>query len=316
VSAPRDKSRGTFFFWADWRGSEVQGLTYAAKGLWIDLLAAMAEKTPQGVISGDLESLAEALGYPGPMARAWVTEYKHLIEELESKGVFSRGAAIDDDLEPDSIVNRRMYRERLKVQDISEARSRAARIRWNGEKGAPEGGVTMAEIRAEVAAVECKTHAKLCKGDANGMQSKNEDSPENKGDSQVPAMQNNANECYPSPTKPTQPQPTQPNPRGVQGGGVVSIADCLTSLQPLTGKEIFDRFLVATGDRKARAKWWNAVVNAFRLAGQLPVLDDHLQYFETNGDGIKKPSAYMVSRVLKSARDLRITVPELPEGRS
>ena len=309
---PRDKNRGTYFFWADWRGSEVHGLTYAAKGLWIDLLAAMAEKTPQGVITGNLESLAEALGYPGPMARAWVAEYGHLIEELELKSVFSRGAAVDDDLDPDCIVNRRMYRERAKSQDISEARSRAARIRWDAAKSVPEGVVSMAEIRAELASGECKSDAKLCKADAKPMQSKNEESIANKGDSVVLSMQSDAKICY----SPTQPTPTQPNPTqpiGVQGCGPMAVGECLSLLQPLTGKSIYERIRQFTKDTGARAKWWNKVVNAFRLAGHLATLDDHLLYVESNGDGIKKPSKYMVSRVLASARELRIEVPNLPE---
>lgn len=311
MSAPRDKSRGTFFFWADWRGSEVQGLTYAAKGLWIDLLATMAEKTPQGVISGNLESLAEALGYPGPMARAWVAEYKHLIEELEAKEVFSRGSAVDDDLDPDSIVNRRMYRERLKVQDISEARSRAARIRWSGGKGTSEGGVSMDEIRAEVAAVECKTHARLCKGDANVMQSKIDDSPENKGDSEFSAMQNDAKTCY-TPAQPNPAQPTQPKPRAVQGG-IVSIGQALATHEPLTGKQVYERLLEVTRDRGARSKWLNDVVNVFRKAGHLAVLDDHLLHFEgESGKGITQPSRLMAKRILQSARELGVEVPRLP----
>lgn len=314
MGAPREKGRGTYFFWSDWRGSEVAGLTYAAKGLWIDLLAAMADKTPQGVVSGDLESLAEALGYAGPMARAWVSEYRHLVEELEQKGVFSRGRDLDDELEPDAIVNRRMYRERLKVQEVSEARSRAARIRWSGAKEAPAGRVSMDQVRSEIASPACKTYAKLCKGDANGMQSENAEGSGMKGDRDISAMHGDAKSCY-TPTQPNPTQPTQPNPKGVQGGEILGVGECIGLLEPLTGKSVYDRLIRFTRDKGERARWWNKVVNVFRIAGQLPALDDHLQYVEgSEGQGIKKPSAYMVSRVLKSARELRLTVPDVPEG--
>lgn len=312
MGAARDKDRGTFFFWSDWLGSEVQGLTYAAKGLWMDMLAKMAVKTPQGVISGNLESLAEALGYTGPMARAWVTEYKHLIEELESKDVFSRGGDIDEDLNPDDIVNRRMYRERDRAQDISEARSRAARIRWDAVKGTSEGGVSMAEICAQAASLECKSDAKPCKADAKAMQSKIDDRPENKGDSEIFPMQKDAKTCY-SPAQPNPTQPNQPKPRGVQGG-IVSVGQALATHVPLDGKVVYERLIAVTGDRKLRARWWNDMVHVFRKAGHLAVLDDHLLYVEgESGSGIKAPSKFLVSRVLKSARDLGIDVRKLPE---
>ncbi len=318
ADAEREKAspKGTFMYWSDWLGRDPKGLTYGAKGLWIDMLAVMGNKTPQGVISGDLESLAESLGYVGPMARAWVSEYKHLIEELESKGVFSRGRDIDDGLDSDAIVCRRLYRDRDRSQEISEARSRAARIRWDGSRSVPEGVVSLDQVRAEMAAAECKTDAKPYKGDANGMQIKNAQVAENAGDAQILLMQNDAKLCYSPAQAPAPAQPNPTKPMGVQGVGPIAIGNCLADLQPLTGKEIYERFWVATGDRKERAKWWNKVVVAFKVAGQLTVLDDHLRYFESNRGGIKKPSAYLVSRVLKSARELGIMVPELPEGRS
>lgn len=89
------------------------------------------------------------------------------------------------------------------------------------------------------------------------------------------------------------------------------------SMLPLTGKDIYDRLCKATRDRGARATWWNQVVHAFRRSGQLHVLDDHLQYVESErGGGIQAPSRYMVKRVLASARELSIKVPELPGAAS
>lgn len=317
VEREKASPKGTFMYWSDWLGRDPKGLTYGAKGLWIDMLAVMGNKTPQGVISGDLESLAESLGYVGPMARAWVSEYKHLVEELESKGVFSRGRDIEEGLDSDAIVCRRLYRDRDRSQEISEARSRAARIRWDGSRSVPEGVVSLDQVRTEMAAAECKTDAKPCKGHANEMQNQIAEVTENEGDTPISSMQTDAKICYSPAQAPAPAQPIPTKPMGVQGVAVpVAVGNCLAQLQSLTGKEVYERFWRATGDRKERAKWWNAVVVAFKAAGQLTVLDDHLRYFESHREGIKKPSAYLVSRVLKSSRDLGITVPELPEGRS
>lgn len=299
-------------YWSDWLGRDPKVLTYGAKGLWIDMLAVMGNRTPQGVISGNLESLAESLGYVGPMARAWVSEYKHLIEELEQKGIFSRGREVSDELEPDAIVSRRMYRDRDRSAEISEARSRAARIRWDGVKGAPEERVSLDEVRAEIASAECKSDAKPYKVDANGMQSKIAGSRVDIGDSEISSMQNDAKTCYSPAQALAQAQPTPTKPIGGAGGAAVAIGDCLTMVQPLTGKVVYDRLIAVTRDRGARARWWNDVVNAFRKAGHLVALDEHLLYIEEHGAGIRKPSPYMVKRVLASARELRVVVPELP----
>lgn len=308
-------------YWSDWLGRDPKVLTYGAKGLWIDMLAVMGNRSPQGVISGNLESLAESLGYVGPMARAWVSEYKPLIEELEQKGIFSRGRDVSDELEPDAIVSRRMYRDRDRSQEISEARSRAARIRWDGAKAGGEERVSLDEVRAEIAAAECKTDAKLYRSDANGMQTKIAEVRENTGDSAELPMQSDAKVCY-SPAQAlaqAQAQPTPTQPIGGAGGfdgAVVAVGACLPLLQPLTGKVVYDRLLVVTRDRGARAKWWNAVVNAFRKAGQLEVIDEHLRYVEEHGAGIRKPSPYLVKRVLASARELRVVVPDVPAGKN
>ncbi len=304
--------KGTYFYWSDWSGREPKALTYAAKGLWIDMLAVMATNTPQGVIAGDLESLAATLGYAGPMAGAWAREYGHLIDELESKGVFSRGQDIDDDLDPYAIVNRRMYRDRERVQDISETRRQAALARWDRKRAASDAGISVDEVRAELGIGACKIDAKPCKADANGMQTKNPDVVKNKEVRAEFGVQIDAKPC----TTPAQPNPTQPNPNPEEHArGPLSIGQCLPLVAPLTGKEIYDRLVAVTGDRKkSRTRWWNDVVNAFKRSALLHVLDDHLHYFEgESGEGIRSPSRLMAKRVLASAREFDVTVPELPK---
>lgn len=309
------KKNGTYFYWSDWSGKEPKGLTYAAKGLWMDMLAKMAERTPQGVLSGDLESLAVVLGFAGRMARAWVEEYAPLVDEMEAAGVFSRGRDIDEGLDPDAIVSRKMYRERDRSQEKSEKCRQAANTRWEKVRGAETGRVSMDEIRVEMAVAVCESDANRCESHAKAMRTEIDDSPENKSDSEISGMQIDANLCL-SPAQPNPTQPTQTKPRGVQGG-IVSMRDALAAHVPLDGKQVYVRLLAVTGDRRARAKWWNDVVHAFRKAGHLHVLDDHLLYVEgESGTGIKHPSRFLVSRVLESVRELGIRVPELPEGRS
>lgn len=310
--APLEKEPGTYFFWSDWLGTEVKGCTYAAKGLWMDLLANMADETPQGVITGDLESLAEVLGFTGPMAAAWANLYGELIVELESKGVFSRGIDVDEDLPEDAIVNRRMYRKWSERVGISEARSRAARVRWDREKGVPEGRVSMAEIRAELADAECKSDAKPCKGDANGMQAAGAEVVRRRGVAKSAPIFSDAKTCL----SPTQPNPTNPNPTQPRGekGAPAAIGESLGDVQAIDAKSLYHRIIKATRDEGLRARWWNHAVNAFRDRKQLAALDDHVRYLETKGGGISNPSRYLVKRVLASARELKVVVKDVPKG--
>lgn len=314
MSREREKRRGSYFFWDAWRGSEVAGLTYDAKGLWIDMLAVMADRTPQGVIAGDLEALAEALGFAGPMARAWATSYGHLVQELESKRVFSRGEDVDDDLEPGCIVNRRMYREWCKAEGISANRSRAASIRWERAKGldqSEDDRAILEKIDAEIAAATCKGDAKRCKSDANAMQTKSEERRENKGDSQ----ESDGGDACKNMLIPTQPNPTQPNPNPGGAGGAVQIGTAVGLVEPPSGKFVFAAIVELSGDRRGpRAEWWNGVVNAFRRARLLGVLMEQVELARRKRGDLAEPSRYLAKRVLGCAREHGVVVPDLPKG--
>lgn len=80
------------FFWSDWRSEpKLRVCSLAARGLWIDMLALMAEATPKGELRiGDqaitTEQLATIIGSP-------LEDVKAALTELESKGVFSRTRA-------------------------------------------------------------------------------------------------------------------------------------------------------------------------------------------------------------------------------
>lgn len=141
-----NKDPGWYMFSATWLGSEVQKCSWAAKGLWIDCLCHMQQSNPEGVLPGTPEGLAEVFGLRGEVARAWWREVGDLVAELERAKVFSRGRKIDGALEPDAIINRRMYREWCKHHARSERAQRAAIVRHKrarGETGVVEIGQVM-----------------------------------------------------------------------------------------------------------------------------------------------------------------------------
>lgn len=77
------------FFWSDWRADPcLRACSYAARGLWIDLLCIAAESDPKGfvLIAGracDARAIARVTG-------GQVEEVETLLVELEEHGVFSR----------------------------------------------------------------------------------------------------------------------------------------------------------------------------------------------------------------------------------
>jgi hypothetical protein len=105
------------FYWKDWRADlDLRSVSFAARGLWIDLLTIMAQARPKGhlVIKGAVPSAREIAkilgGKPAEIAR--------LLAELEGAGVPSKTA--------DGVwFNRRMVRDA----------ARSARNRENGANG-------------------------------------------------------------------------------------------------------------------------------------------------------------------------------------
>lgn len=96
------------FFWSDWRSDPgLRACGYAARGLWMDMLAIMAEAEPIGylVLGGQpisIEALARITGGLTP-------EVKTLADELARNGVYS----VD---RHERIFSRRMVREAKKAQ--------------------------------------------------------------------------------------------------------------------------------------------------------------------------------------------------------
>lgn len=109
------------FYPSDWRGDpRLRMCSYAARGLWIDLISYMHEGQPYGhlTIDGvapDLSGIAALTGRP-------VAEAKKALAELEVRKVFSRTPE-------GTIYSRRMVRDAAK----------AARDKANGSAGGNPG---------------------------------------------------------------------------------------------------------------------------------------------------------------------------------
>lgn len=79
------------FFWSDWRSDPgLRACSYAARGLWMDMLCIAAEAEPKGYVSingraCDAKAIARVTG-------GQIEEVESLLTELEEHGVFSKTA--------------------------------------------------------------------------------------------------------------------------------------------------------------------------------------------------------------------------------
>lgn len=96
------------FFWSDWRSDPgLRACSYAARGLWIDMLAIMADAEPIGTLClGAKPMLAAALAR---ITGGLTPEVETLLSELEANDVFSRDRH-------ERIFSRRMVRDAKKSQ--------------------------------------------------------------------------------------------------------------------------------------------------------------------------------------------------------
>jgi hypothetical protein len=102
--AEKEREPWSKFFWSDWRSDPgLKVSSFAAKGLWMDLLSIMHDADPHGylMIAGrapDFAQLAQLLGKPK-------REIQKLLNELDANGVYS--------MTPEGIIySRRMVRDR------------------------------------------------------------------------------------------------------------------------------------------------------------------------------------------------------------
>ena len=110
------------WYWDDWFSAfDVRACSYAARGIWIDILGIMFKAEIRGTltINGkqvDNKTLAKVTGGDE-------IEVAKLLNELEENNVFSR-------LNDKTIICRRMFKESKRKEQISKIRSKA------GKKGA------------------------------------------------------------------------------------------------------------------------------------------------------------------------------------
>src|SRR5687768_11828065 len=97
------------FYWADWRSDpKLRMCSLAARGLWIELLAIMAESEPRGHLL--INGVSPSLSTLSTLVNTHHRTLKALLNELESYGVFSRR---DDGV----IYSRRMVRDEEKTAE-------------------------------------------------------------------------------------------------------------------------------------------------------------------------------------------------------
>ena len=114
------------FYPSDWRGDAgLRGCTFAARGLWIDLICIMHEATPYGhlLIHGKPPSyyrIAQVIG-------ADRKQVKRMMLQLKNRGVFSVNSRGE-------IYSRRMVRDHAKSQQGREFIKR----RWGGTPITPD----------------------------------------------------------------------------------------------------------------------------------------------------------------------------------
>jgi len=319
-----------FFFYVDtWLGSEIRNCSPGATGLWINMLATMWKQYPPGALPGDREGLGQAMAV-GSMVDAWWEVWGVHLAELERHRVFSRGEDIDDDLEPNSIVNRRMYFDWCRSINRSAQASKAANIRWSKAQRKEERERDRAIIRKIDAEIEAqKVNAKVCSIDAEGIDlvdahamlnecsevidikplaenSRCSMDAEKKG----PAM---LTECHSKPNY-TKTKPKSSEPERVE--------NIIPLLKPdLSGKGVFGRICRLTGAKKPREPWqlwWKGVVKKFDGLGFLIELDGLVTRAESGidfeGNPIVQARRFMVANVLRMARERQIKVPNHPEA--
>lgn len=138
VSRRHDERPSFPWYPKDWISDN--GLTmcsYAAKGLWMDMLCRMWFSRIRGVLPGQVERLTR-------LFCSNASELTPLIEELEANHVFTRGKHVDQRLEPQAIVNRRMYKE----WRISRLRQDAGRVGGSNGKNTDSNKQTPSKTQA------------------------------------------------------------------------------------------------------------------------------------------------------------------------
>ena len=119
--------RWTKFWWGDWRSDPaLRACGYAARGLWMDMLALMHEGQPYGHLT--INGRAASAKHLAAMAGGSEREVAKLLAELEEAGVFSR-------TEDGVIFSRRMVRDKAAGDAARENGSKGGNPTLKGKRG-------------------------------------------------------------------------------------------------------------------------------------------------------------------------------------
>lgn len=103
------------FYTSDWLADPgVRSVSFAARGLWMDVLCLMSENSRRGYL--ELNGIPIPLERIARMTGGQIEEVSILIDELEQAGVFSRKEGV--------IYNRRMDRD----EEIRQIRKKAGKL--------------------------------------------------------------------------------------------------------------------------------------------------------------------------------------------
>ena len=129
--------RWSKFWWQDWQGdTALRGCSYAARGLWMEMLciAHEAERCGHLLINGKQPTAQKLATITGGTEK----EVSRLLAELEGEGVFSRA---DDG----TIYCRRMVRDKTAAETFQAWGKTGGNPKLNGKDHNPkkaEGGLT------------------------------------------------------------------------------------------------------------------------------------------------------------------------------
>lgn len=303
-----EKHPGFYFWTKDWLGDEDLGeVDWAPKGLWADMVALSYTQTPRGVLPGDPEGLARIFGVKPRLRDPWYEDVKPLIQQLESAGVFSRGADVDLSLPPDSIVCRKAYRDWIEEMSVREARSKAGKL-----------GAQARQAKSS------KTSANwLAKGAANGhvdfsgTQALTQDSASKAVNKR--SAKNTLTSSSPLPLRDNPAENERPQGSHARAS---RIDETLAAI--FGGVPLIERIQAVAGDAAEWRPWWRSVVEHFAEGGCIGELEAAVQRVEDARDPrirqakdigeFKQPGRWLSSQACRIARTRRVRIPNMPTG--
>ncbi len=315
------KRPGYYWFPNDCLGDEgYRTLSYAARGLWRDMLDVMHFSVPRGVLPGNLDALIKRLGAPADVRISLSRVVDTLLREMEEAGVFARGATMPGNLEPDAIVNRRMYREWLRAQSGRTQRVNAARARW-GKTRMRNHAEPMRGTCGEHPGTHAKTDAETNAGNIRGTSDvTNVNSTDSRVSSDAEPMRDTMRDTMREPMRGACITPTHTlrslntDQRSKERSGVSTTKrsareTSIESVGSVIDRTIIDRLVRATGDASFRKAAWTSHIAAAIERNGIQAIWDLIDHVEKDSDPrlaaargeslITSPARYVASEIMR-----------------